>query len=99
MGATDTITLNRILTTAASWRASDLHFLVGSPPIVRVDGRLTPLGDEPIVSGEFIEALLAIFLTEEQRRLLTQDKEIVVGYSLNPQIRFKVSAVTQRGSL
>jgi twitching motility protein PilT len=99
MGATDTITLNRILTTAASWRASDLHFLIGSSPIVRVDGRLSPLEDEPIVNAEFIETLLATFLTEDQRRELTAQKEIVVGYSLNPQIRFKVSAVTQRGSL
>ncbi len=99
MGATDSITLNRTLTTAAGLGASDLHFLIGSPPIVRVDGRLRELAEEPIVSAEFMEAILGTFLTEEQRRGLDERKELVVGYSLNPQVRFKISAFFQRGSL
>ncbi|MBI2984287.1 MAG: Flp pilus assembly complex ATPase component TadA [Candidatus Kerfeldbacteria bacterium] len=99
MGATDTIILNRILTTAAGLRASDLHFLIGSSPILRVEGRLTPLNDEPPVSADFMESIIATFLSETQRQHLTQNKEIVVGHSLNPQVRFKVSAFYQRGSL
>lgn len=99
MGATDSITLNRILTSAAGLGASDLHFLIGSPPIGRIDGRLREFEDEAIISAEFMEAILATFLTDEQRQSLDQKKELVVGYSLNPQVRFKVSAFYQRGSL
>ncbi len=99
MGTTDTITLNRILSTAASWRASDLHFIVGSAPILRVDGRLVTLDDEPPVSPDFMDDIVAILLTDEQRQTLATNKEIAVAYSFNPQIRFKVSAYYQRGSL
>lgn len=99
MGSTDSIALNRILTTAASLHASDLHFLIGSPPILRVDGKLTALDQEPIVTADFLEAIAATFLTDDQRQRLQQQKELVVAYSLNPQIRFKVSAIYQRGSL
>lgn len=99
MGATDSITLNRILTTAAGWHASDLHFVVGSAPVLRVDGKLVTLDDEQICTPEFLEAVSTTLLTEDQRRGLLEKKEVAVGFSLNQQIRFKVSAVYQRGSL
>lgn len=99
MGATDSITLNRILSTAAGWHASDLHFVIGNPPVVRVDGKLVTLDDEPICSPEFIESVGATLLTDDQRRQLLERKEVAVGFSLNQEIRFKVSAVYQRGSL
>lgn len=99
MGATDTITFNRIITQAASWHASDLHFIIGSPPTLRVDGKLVTMEDEQIVSPEFMEAIMAILLTEEQRAKLVEQKELVLAYSLNPQVRFKVTTWFQRGSL
>ncbi len=99
MGATDSITLNRILTTAAGWHASDLHFVVGTAPVVRVDGKLVGLDDEPISTPEFIESVVATLLTEPQQQKLKEQKEMVVGFSLNPQVRFKASVVYQRGSL
>lgn len=99
MGATDSITLNRILTTAAGWHASDLHFVVGSAPVLRVDGRLVAMDGEQIATPEFLDSVAATLLTDEQRKTLQDKKEVVIGYSLNQQIRFKVSAVFQRGSL
>lgn len=99
MGTTDSITLNRILTTAAGWHASDLHLVVGNPPVLRVDGKLVNLDTETTCGPEFIDSVTATLLTEEQRQRLTEQKEVTVAFSLNPQVRFKVSAVYQRGSL
>lgn len=99
MGATDAITLNRILTTAAGWHASDLHFVIGSQPILRVDGRLLALEDEQITSPDFIEIVAGTFLDDGQRQQLLTDKEVTAAFSLNPQVRFKVMAFYQRGSL
>lgn len=99
MGATDTITLNRILTTAAGWHASDLHFIVGSQPILRVDGKLVGLEDEQIVSPDFIEVIAATWLIDPQRQELLTAKEVTAAFSLNQQVRFKILAFYQRGSL
>lgn len=99
MGTTDTITLNRILSTAASWHASDLHFIIGNAPTLRVDGKLVTLEDEQPISPDFMEDTVATLLTDEQRKILAENKEIAVAYSFNPQIRFKVSAYYQRGAL
>lgn len=98
MGATDTITLNRILTTAASWHASDLHFVIGSQPVVRVDGRLTALEEEQVVTAEFLQAVIGVILTEDQRTQLAANKEMIVANSLNTQLRFKARVFYQRGS-
>lgn len=99
MGTTDTITLNRVLTAAAGWQASDIHFVVGNPPTVRVDGQLKILEDEQIVTPEFIEGMAGVLLNDQQRQELAAKKDLVAAYSLNPQVRFKVTAVYQRGSL
>ncbi len=99
MGATDTIIFNRILTTAAGWHASDIHFVVGSQPTVRIDGKLKIFEDEDIISPEFIDIVAKTVLTEPQRQQLFNQKESTTAFSLNPQARFKVTAIYQRGSL
>lgn len=99
MGTTDSITLTRVLTTAAGWHASDVHFIIGNQPTLRIDGKLKILEDEEIVAPELIEAIAAIVLNDQQRQQLAQQKDVLAAYSLNPQIRFKVTAVYQRGSL
>lgn len=99
MGTTDSITFNRILTTAAGWHASDLHFVVGNQPTVRIDGKLKVLDDEQIIGPDFIDLVAKTILTEPQRQQLATQKEVTTAFSLNPQARFKVTAVYQRGSL
>lgn len=99
MGTTDSITLNRILTTAAGWHASDVHFVVGNQPTVRIDGKLAVLEDEQIVAPDFITTITKIILTEPQQQQLLNQKEVTTAFSLNPQTRFKVTAVYQRGSV
>lgn len=99
MGTTDSITLNRILTTAAGWHASDVHFVVGNQPTVRIDGKLQVLPDEQIVTPDFIAAVVKTVLTEPQQQQLVAQKEVMTAFSLNPQARFKVTAIYQRGSI
>ncbi len=98
MGATDSISFNRILTTAAGWHASDLHFMVGNQPTLRIDGKLKALEDEQIVTPEFIDLVAKTVLTDPQRQQLAAQKEVTTAFSLNPQARFKITAVYQRGS-
>ena len=49
MTSTDSIAIKKILATAAEYGASDLHLSPGNPPILRIDGKLTPLETEPII--------------------------------------------------
>lgn len=99
MGATDSITFQRILTTAAGWHASDIHFVVGNQPTLRIDGKLKILEDEQIITPDFIELVTKTVLNEQQRQQLLTQKEMTTAFNLNPQARFKVTAIYQRGSV
>lgn len=99
MSTSSTIILERILTTAAQYRASDLHLTVGNPPILRVDGKLVVLEQQQVITPAFMEEVREMFLTKPQQEVLASEREIVVAYTLNNKIRFKVSMFFQRGFL
>src|SRR5689334_25141001 len=48
--------------------ASDLHLSVGTPPLVRKDGRMQPLGERPALTSDDVVALLRPILPENNRR-------------------------------
>lgn len=44
--------IRQLLQTAYSSKASDLHISVGSPPVIRMDGKLHSLEGESVVAEE-----------------------------------------------
>lgn len=81
--------------------ASDLHLTAGLPPLVRIDGEIGPLFDEPVIglagSGERIDqqkvlALLHEVMREDQRREFEDRLEADFSYELSGVARFRVNA-------
>lgn len=95
----DELTLQKMLEMVAEYRASDLHLSVGNPPILRVDAKLVPLHDFPILTKDFLESSLDIFLDRTQRVSLERDREVIVAYPFHKQGRFRVHIFYQRGSV
>lgn len=77
--------------------ASDLHLTVGSPAILRIDGKLTPLPGAAVLSPEEVERLVMSLLTDEQKGMFLSQKELDFSFSLRGQARFRVNAYHQRG--
>lgn len=96
MQSSESIVIQRILTTAAEYRASDLHLTVGNPPILRVDGKLVALEQEQVVTPDFMQTVIEMFLSKDQQVALERDREVVVAFMLENKIRFKVSVFYQR---
>ncbi len=78
--------------------ASDLHLTVGTPPVVRVAGKLIRL-DYPRLSGSDTRDLIYSILTQEQRHRLENDWEIDFAYSVPGRARFRVNTYFQRNSM
>ncbi|OGM11533.1 type IV pili twitching motility protein PilT [Candidatus Woesebacteria bacterium RBG_16_34_12] len=78
--------------------ASDLHFIVGIPPFIRVDGNLSPISNEEIMDSEMINKFAKDILNPEQYERLTVNKEIDFSLAFSEKARFRVNAYTQRGS-
>ena len=79
--------------------ASDLHIQVGLPPILRVDGALTPINGIPALTEEMTEKLVFSTLDSKQRETLMKDKEFDYSFSFGTLARFRVNAFRERGNL
>jgi len=80
-------------------KASDLHIQVGLPPMLRVDGALTPVPEADILDEEAIEALVFAILDEDQKQILLKDKEFDFSFAFGDLGRFRVNAFHERGNM
>lgn len=78
-------------------QASDLHLKVGTPPTVRLDGELIPVGNQ-VLSAEDCRHLVSSAMNRGQRRMLATRKEVDFAYAI-PGARFRVNAFMERGNL
>jgi twitching motility protein PilT len=80
---------------AAKLKASDLHFIVGYPVYIRVDGNLIPLYElsdfsKDKVSNKYLEELICELLNEEQFKKLKNKKDLDCGISID-NYRFRIN--------
>ena len=80
-------------------KASDLHLQYGLPPILRIDGALTPIAGMPKLNEENLRSLIYATLDEEQRKILTNDKEFDYSFAFGDIARFRVNAFHEKGNL
>lgn len=99
MDTSQNLLLKDILAEAIKAGASDLHFSVGNCPVLRVGQELRYLEEREIVTQSFMEKLAESLLTPPQKERLQADKEIVISYAFDKNLRFKVTVFFQRGFL
>jgi len=93
------VEINDLLKQAHSLRASDLHIKVGSPPIVRIDGQLTPLTNEKRLSQEDAVKIAFSVMTPGQSEAFKKKNDIDLAYSVPGLGRFRCSIFIQRGTI
>ncbi len=88
-----------LLRLAKERNASDLHLVVGSPPMLRINGSLGSLdGMTPLHPEEINEAFIQL-TAPEQREEFHQTLELDFGYSLPGVGRLRCNAAQQRGAI
>ncbi|OGJ45642.1 hypothetical protein A2272_04485 [Candidatus Peregrinibacteria bacterium RIFOXYA12_FULL_33_12] len=84
--------LHEILKQVVEHKASDVHFKVGYPPVVRlVNGSLLQPKNVPVLSTDEIMALIKDVLDKEKLDLWTEKNEIDVSYFNHDLGRFRVN--------
>ncbi|MEO1145930.1 MAG: type IV pilus twitching motility protein PilT [Cyanobacteria bacterium J06638_22] len=76
---------------------SDLHLSAGIPPYFRINGHLTPIGDEPLTPEE-CQRLIFSMLNNTQRKTLEQTWELDCSYGVKGLARFRVNVYKDRGT-
>ena len=96
MGENKKEEMMRYLDFAVERSASDIHLIVGVPVTVRVDGRLLPLPDAPVVTGPKVRELISDFVPEELMTSFKQKKELDFSFGYK-EMRFRVNVYYQKG--
>ncbi len=90
--------IHRYFETAIERHASDLHLKAGSPPIIRVGGRLITLAEEPLAFQEMPNLFLPLMDLKNQSDL-KQKYEANFMTQYKSRWRIRACIYTQRGCL
>lgn len=93
------VTIEALLEECVKHNASDLHFQVGLPPFLRIDGVLRPLSTYPILTDELVQKLVFATLDADQQKILIKDKEFDYSFSFGDFGRFRVNAFHEKGNM
>jgi twitching motility protein PilT len=92
----DVVSLLRL---AKRSKASDLHLVVGSPPMARINGALQALNGRGDLTPEDVQVALGQMATPEQQREFETNLELDFGMALEDVGRLRCNAARQRGNI
>lgn len=79
--------------------ASDLHVVVGVPPVIRVHGRLEYMPGYPRLSPEITQELIYSVMNEDQIAEFEKEKELDMSFGVEKLSRFRLNVYRDRGSV
>jgi twitching motility protein PilT len=91
--------VNDLLKIAVERKASDLHLKVGSHPVLRIDGQLTPLPELKRLMQEDTIAMAFSMMNARQKQRFKDEFEIDIAYSVPGLGRFRCNIFQQRGTV
>jgi twitching motility protein PilT len=96
---TTDIYITDILEEAVKKGASDVHITVGSPPRMRIDGRITVMDRFPMVTPDLSKKLVFEVMKERYRKTLEETGQVDFSFGVPGIGRFRVNAFYQRGTV
>jgi twitching motility protein PilT len=91
--------LIEIMKAAVERNASDIHIVVGKPPILRIRGSLEPLTNFPELTAEDTKAIVYSMLYEDQIARFEEKLELDSSYSIPGLSRFRVNVLLEKNGV
>lgn len=91
------MTIHTLLRHGRKHNASDVHIVVGLPPVFRVDGEIVPAKGD-VVSAESARSLAYECLNEEQKRSLERDWQLCFSTTFGDSDRARVTIYFRGGN-
>ncbi len=89
------LTIDDLLRLIVEKDGSDLHLTVGSPPMLRLQGKLWPT-DVPVLTAKETRRLIYQFLNNDQRERFEKDLELDISYELEGVARYRCNIFLTR---
>jgi twitching motility protein PilT len=90
--------LHQLLKAMVEKGASDLHVTTGSPPQLRIDGKLVPLKTQPLSPVDTKQLCYSI-LTDAQKHKFEEENELDLSFGVKGLSRFRANIFMQRGAV
>ena len=91
--------LVEILKQAVGAGASDIHLVIGRPPMMRVDGEIAEIPGFNPISADESKRLIYSILYEEQRAKFEENWELDCSFAVKGFARFRVNVLLQRNGV
>jgi twitching motility protein PilT len=91
-------TLHQLLKAMLEQKASDLHVTTGSPPLLRVNGRMVRVRSKALLNTETKQLCYSV-LTDAQKSKFEEDKELDFSFGVKNLARFRANIFYQRGAV
>jgi len=79
--------------------ASDLHIVVGAPPIIRVHGGMEPMPGYERLAPDETQELVYTVMNEDQIGEFESEKELDMSFGIEKLSRFRLNVYRDRGSV
>lgn len=89
--------INQLLDLTISHSASDLHLVVGYPPMIRIHGSLVAVPGAEILTDDEVSSLLTTILTPEQKKLFNEERELDFALAFEKKGRFRINIFREEG--
>ena len=94
-----TAKIGKLLDTTINKGAFDLHLISGVAPTIRLLGDLVPIAGHQVLDSKTAGEMIHSLLTDEQKEILTVNKELDFSFDYQQKARFRVNAYYQQGQL
>ncbi len=91
--------LEEILDIAVKKEATDVHISSGNRPIIRIDNKLTPLTDKPVLTSQDTQELAFVLLSDGRKEQFSEQRDIDLSFTYKDKARFRVNIYYQLGQI
>ncbi|HPU96326.1 MAG TPA: type IV pilus twitching motility protein PilT [Candidatus Hydrogenedentes bacterium] len=93
------LSIKEMLTRMIQDGASDLHIVVGAPPMLRIHGSLEPIENYPPLTADQTRDLIYSVMNEDQIAHFEDEKECDLSFGIAGLSRFRLNVYRDRGSV
>jgi len=93
------LSIKELLVKTIELGASDMHIVVGAPPIIRINGNLEPLQGYPELKRDDTQEIIYSVMNEEQIAQFESERECDMSFGIQGLSRFRLNVYRDRGSV
>ena len=79
--------------------ASDIHMVIGKPPMVRYGGAIVPLVDFPVIEADESKRLIYSILYDDQKQRFEENLELDCSFEVKNVSRFRINVFMQKNGV